>query len=114
VRAGRGQKIGVPTANVAVENEILPRPGVYAARVAIDGGPFHPAAVNLGTNPTFGGTALSLEAHIFGFTGDLYGRALRVAFVAWLRAEERFDSVDALVAQIRRDLERARAALEQP
>lgn len=110
--AGRGRTIGVPTANVAVKNELLPRPGVYAARVAVEGGPWHAAALNLGTNPTFDGTALSLEAHLLDFDGDLYGRAVRVAFVARLRGEERFPSVDALVAQIRVDVARARAALE--
>ncbi len=110
--AGRGRKLGVPTANVAVANEVLPRPGIYAARVAVAGGPWHPAAVSLGTNPTFGAGALVLEAHLIDFHGDLYGHAVRVAFVAWLRGEERFASVDALVTQIHADIARARALLE--
>jgi riboflavin kinase/FMN adenylyltransferase len=111
--AGRGRTIGVPTANVVTDNELLPRPGVYAVRVSIAGGPWRAAAANLGTNPTFGGGRLGLEAHILDHDGaDLYGRALRVAFVARLRAEERFESVDALVRQIHADVARARALLE--
>jgi len=110
--AGRGRAIGVPTANVAVENELLPRLGIYATRVSIDGGPWQAAATSLGTNPTFGGGQLSLEAHLIDWSGDLYGKRIRVAFVAWLRGEERFASVETLVAQIRADIAKARTALE--
>jgi riboflavin kinase / FMN adenylyltransferase len=120
--AGRGRTIGIPTANVRVENEILPRPGIYAARVTIldagtgtgtgTGTEVRPAVVNLGTNPTFvADGALSLEAHLLDFDGDLYDRRLRVGFVARLRDEERFASVDALVAQIRRDIDEGRKRL---
>jgi riboflavin kinase / FMN adenylyltransferase len=112
--AGRGAQIGIPTANVAAEGEILPRAGIYAVRFHIDGGPPLPGAASLGTNPTFGaGAPLSLEVHVLDFAGDLYGRRARVAFHAWLRAEERFASVDALVAQIHRDIDRARTALAE-
>jgi riboflavin kinase/FMN adenylyltransferase len=111
--AGRGRQIGVPTANIAAAGELTPRPGIYATRVSVEGGPWRPAATSLGTNPTFGGTALSLEAHLLDFSGDLYGKRVRVAFVAWLRGEERFPSVEALVAQIRADIAQTRAALEQ-
>ena len=111
--AGRGNTIGVPTANIAAEGELLPRRGVYAVRAQVDGGPFIDGAANLGTNPTFTASAggVSLEVHLLQPVGDLYGRRMRVAFHAWLRAEERFPSVDALVAQIRRDIESARTAL---
>lgn len=112
--AGRGRPLGVPTANVATENELLPRPGVYAARVGIlDGsGARLGAVVNLGTNPTFVADGrLSLEAHLLDWEGDLYDRRVRVEFLAWLRPEERFPGPEALVAQIRRDIEAARAHL---
>jgi riboflavin kinase/FMN adenylyltransferase len=118
--AGRGRTIGVPTANVVIDGELLPRPGVYAARVqrlgagtgagAADGA-WYDAAVNLGTNPTFvAGGALSLEAHLLDFDADLYDSRLRVAFVARLRDERRFTAIDELVAQIRRDIAAVREA----
>ena len=110
---GRGRGIGVPTANLSTECEVLPRPGIYAVRVRVDG-TWHPAAASLGTNPTFvDGGPLTLEAHLIDFDGDLYGERLRVAFHTRLRDEARYPSVDALVAQIRRDIEAARAALKE-
>lgn len=110
--AGRGRTIGVPTANVVIDGELLPRPGVYAARVAPAGqDTWYDAAVNLGTNPTFvQGGALSLEAHLLDFDADLYDSRLRVAFVARLRDERRFTAIDELVAQIRRDIASVREA----
>jgi riboflavin kinase/FMN adenylyltransferase len=106
---GRGAKIGWPTANVQSENELLPQSGVYAVRVRFDGTELLGAA-NLGRKPTFGeGGALTVEVHIIGHSGEsLLGRSLRVIFVAHLRDEMRFPSVDALKAQIARDVERAR------
>lgn len=108
---GRGRTIGIPTANVAVSGELLPKPGVYAAEVQVHGAT-HMAVVNLGTNPTFvDAGVLSLEAHLFDFEGDLYDQPLRIGFYARLRGEERFASADALVQQIRRDIEDARTHL---
>ena len=110
---GRGRGIGVPTANITVEGELLPRPGIYAVRARVDG-VWHPAAASLGTNPTFvEGGPLVLEVHLLDFDGDLYGKRLRVAFHTRLRDEARFPSVDALVAQIQRDIDAARAALKE-
>jgi riboflavin kinase/FMN adenylyltransferase len=109
--AGRGQKLGVPTANISAKAELLPRRGIYATRVSVAGGAWLPAATSLGTNPTFGGDAVSLEAHVLDFSGDLYGKPVRVAFVAWLRDEERFASIDALMAQIRADIAQVRQVL---
>jgi riboflavin kinase / FMN adenylyltransferase len=115
--AGRGTTIGIPTANVATEAELLPASGVYAVhavrlddptRVTLTG------VANLGTNPTFtgpSGSALSLEVHLFDFSGDLYGQRLRVGFHSRLRGEERFPSAAALVAQIHKDMEEARRRL---
>jgi riboflavin kinase/FMN adenylyltransferase len=112
--AGRGRGIGVPTANLATEGALLPRPGVYAVR-ARRGDRWHAGAANLGTNPTFvDGGPLLLEVHLLDHDGTvLYGERLRVAFHARLRDEARYASVEALVAQIRRDLDAARAALKE-
>jgi riboflavin kinase/FMN adenylyltransferase len=111
--AGRGRAIGVPTANLAVEGEVLPRPGIYAVRARV-GGDWHPAAASLGTNPTFvEGGPLTLEVHLLDLDRDLYDQRLRVAFHARLRDEARYPSAEALVAQIRRDIEAARTALKE-
>jgi riboflavin kinase / FMN adenylyltransferase len=114
--AGRGRTIGVPTANVAVEGELLPHPGVYAGTASLleDGRVAWTkrAAINLGTNPTFGGGALSLEAHVLDHEGDLYDRRLRVAFHARLRGEERFSDVAALIAQIKKDIDAVKVRME--
>ncbi len=109
---GRGRTLGIPTANLALRNETLPRPGVYAAtcRVLPAGGP-RAAVVNLGRRPTFGGGETTLEAHLLDFDGDLYGAALRVEFRERLRDERRFDGPDSLVKQIREDAEAARRTL---
>jgi riboflavin kinase / FMN adenylyltransferase len=110
---GRGQKLGIPTANLEPENEILPRPGVYAARAVVDGSApaTYSAVVNLGRRPTFGGRETVLEAHLLDFAGDLYGRRLRLGFVSRLRDEKTFASVEALLAQIKEDVAAAAVAL---
>lgn len=108
---GRGRTIGVPTANLEPENEVLPARGVYAATCRVGGGDVRPAVVNLGRRPTFGGGAETVEAHLLDFEGDLYGARLRLFFVARLRGEERFPDAGALVARIREDVARARALL---
>ena len=115
----RGRELGFPTANLDLENEILPAHGVYAGRVCFldEGEPAResvwPAVANVGTRPTFhdGGRVLA-EAHLIDFDGDLYGRRMELAFVQRLRAERRFDGVDALRAQIRADVLEARRRLE--
>ncbi|HEY7495019.1 MAG TPA: bifunctional riboflavin kinase/FAD synthetase [Candidatus Tectomicrobia bacterium] len=108
----RGATLGFPTANVQPVNDIVPRPGVYAVRVEWDGRTY-PGVANVGYNPTFGNQALSVEVHLFDFAAALYGVTLRVAFVARLRDERRFASVDELVAQIAHDAQRARTLLGQ-
>lgn len=110
--AGRGRAIGIPTANIAPEIDLAVAPGIYAVTLAVDGSPAMPAVASLGTNPTFvadGG--LVLEVHVLDWSGDLYDRRVRTTFVARLRDERKFDSVDALLVQIRRDIDDARAAL---
>lgn len=109
----RGRTLGFPTANLATECEALPRDGVYAVRVTQLGsaGPAdHPAVMNIGTRPTFR-AGRSVEAHLLDADVDLYGRTLRVVFVARLRDERRFEGVDALKAQIGADVTAAREAL---
>ncbi len=111
---GRGRTIGVPTANLASENEIVPGRGVYAGRCRLPDGASRLAVVNVGARPTFGGATLTVEAHLLDFEGDLYGSRLRLAFEVRLREERRFPGPDALVAQIREDVARARALLPGP
>lgn len=110
----RGKSLGYPTANLRLENELLPKPGVYAVVVNIEGLPSHWGGMaNLGTNPTFSENLLSFEVHIFDFQGDIYGKKLKVALLERLREERRFPSVEALVAQLGRDEEASRAVLGQ-
>jgi riboflavin kinase/FMN adenylyltransferase len=108
---GRGRTLGIPTANIKPVNELLPRQGVYAGLLGLPGAEAWPAVVNLGRKPTFGDAGLTLEAHALAEPGDLYGRTVRLSFVSWLREERRFAGPDALVAQIREDVDRARAVL---
>ncbi len=113
---GRGASLlGYPTANVAVPPGIqLPAPGIYAGWYARPDGSRLPAAISLGWRPTFSPAAerLALEAHVLDFAGDLYGEAAGVQFVARLRDEERFDSPEALIAQMDRDVEASRTVLK--
>jgi len=119
--AGRGRGLGMPTANLRPEGELVPRAGIYAARaVILDGGPLgagagsaHVCALSVGTNPTFTDAgALTIEAHLLDFDADLYDRRLRLELVARLRDERRFDSVDALMAQIADDIARTRSLVK--
>jgi len=111
----RGRTIGIPTANVAPENEILPRGGVYAGWVQLPDLQIHPTVINIGTNPTFEkADAVSLEAHLLDFSGDIYGQRIRVHFTQRLRNELRFASVDELVQAIHHDIEEARQLLREP
>ncbi len=105
VRGGRrGTALGFPTANLELHHAVRPPSGVYAAEVPLDGRTYR-AVVNIGTRPTFGAGSETLEAHLLGYAGgDLYGRALEVRFLRKLRNEKRFDSADALKAQIRADV----------
>jgi riboflavin kinase/FMN adenylyltransferase len=107
---GRGRSIGFPTANVDTHGELLPASGVYAVRVRTSEG-WHGGAANIGTKPTFGGAAVTVEVHLLDWSGDLYGQEVRVEFLERLRAERRFASVSELTAQIQRDIETARVVL---
>jgi riboflavin kinase / FMN adenylyltransferase len=110
----RGRTLGYPTANIALGDLALPRFGVYAVKVDILDGPHRGTrggVASLGVRPMFGRNRPNLEVHLFDFSGDLYGARLSVALVAWLRGEEVFDGLDALIAQMGADSEAARARL---
>ena len=110
----RGRQIGFPTANVNPEGYLMPSLGVYAVWVGIvEGGStdWRPGVVNVGRRPTFDGEGVTVEANIFDFEGDLYGRTLRVAFADFLRPEMKFDGIDAIRTQIATDCEAARKLL---
>ena len=106
----RGRLMGFPTANVVVENELVPFTGVYATRLLVDGEPL-PAVTNIGSRPTFPGAGSAVETHVLGFQGDLYGRRVRLRFVQRLRDERRFAGLDELKAQIALDVAGARQVL---
>jgi riboflavin kinase/FMN adenylyltransferase len=111
--AGRGRTIGVPTANLQPEEELLPRGGVYVGHVRRRGTRL-PAVINVCINPTFvQGGAQTIEAHIIDFDEDLYGERLTFEFHQRLRAEKRFSGVAELVAQIRADIEQGREVLRR-
>ena len=102
----RGREIGFPTANLATDNELLPPHGVYATTMTVDG-IVHAGVTNIGTRPTFGETEPTIETHLLGYDGDLYGKPVRLGFVLRLRDERRFEDIDALRAQIAADERRA-------
>ena len=116
--AGRGRGLGFPTANVVPEGELRPKLGIYAARALILDGPLaggrHLAALSVGTNPQFSGAAVTIEAFLLDFDGDLYERRLRVEVGERLRDERRFESIDALIAQIRADVAQVRLLSREP
>jgi riboflavin kinase / FMN adenylyltransferase len=101
--AARGRELGVPTANFKLDGQLIPADGVYAGRCAVDGRDW-PAAVSIGTNPTFGDNPRTVEAHLIGFTGDLYGRTLRLQLIDWQREQRAFAGIEALKAWIAQDL----------
>jgi riboflavin kinase/FMN adenylyltransferase len=107
----RGRGLGFPTANLVPEQALLcPGHGIYATRVSYDEGEWRCAAVNVGVRPTFTtGRGVLVEAYLLDWEGDLYGRALTIEFLTRLRGERRFDSPAALVAQMHRDVDAARA-----
>jgi riboflavin kinase/FMN adenylyltransferase len=102
----RGRELGYPTANLATDNELLPPHGVYATTTTIDG-IVYPGLTNIGTRPTFGERDTTVETHMLGYRGDLYGRPVRLGFVLRLRDERKFEDADALRTQIEADQRRA-------
>jgi len=102
--AKRGRTIGFPTANLGNVLTLIPKDGVYAGRVGE-----HAAAVNIGPNPTFGEDARKIEVHLLDYTGDLYGRELKLEFVKRLRDTQPFKGVQELVEQLKKDVAEVRA-----
>ncbi len=111
----RGRLLGFPTANLRVDaNKLLPANGIYAVRVGLPGDPCasRPAVASVGVRPTFGDhNARLVEVHLLDLSMDLYGVRIETAFVEWLRSEERFDSVEALIRQMTEDVAQARLHL---
>jgi riboflavin kinase / FMN adenylyltransferase len=113
VRGGErlGRTLGFPTANLALERRRAPVAGVFAVQVHGLGAAARPGVASLGTRPTVNGTEALLETHVFDFEGDLYGEEIAVEFVAKLRDEARFDSLESLTAQMHEDAATARRIL---
>lgn len=110
----RGRELGYPTANMSINRLHPPKFGIYAVKVDVLTGPHmgvYNGAASVGIRPMFGENKPNLETFIFDFSGDLYGEHLSIAFVEYLRPEEKFDSLEALVAQMDRDCARARKIL---
>jgi riboflavin kinase/FMN adenylyltransferase len=106
----RGHTLGFPTANLRTANELLPGYGVYAVLAEV-GGRRYKGATSIGVRPTFESGPLSVEAYLFDFDGDLYGKQMEVSFVRYLRSEMKFPDAQALVAQMRQDVEDAKKIL---
>jgi riboflavin kinase/FMN adenylyltransferase len=107
IGAGRGRAILFPTLNLAPEQELLPKLGVYATESAMNGR-LYSSVTNVGTRPTFNGEGVTVESHLLGFSENLAGGAMEVRFHARIRDEQKFSGPDALRAQIARDIEAAR------
>ncbi len=107
-----GRQIGFPTANLLVEDQMLPSRGVYAVYTRLDGS-IHKAVLNIGTRPTFHGTCVQIEAHLLDFDRDIYGEVVEIEFVERIRDERQFETVELLVTQIRQDIAVAGSLLER-
>jgi len=110
----RGRELGYPTANLSLGDYQRPKYGIYAVRVTLGDGSEHPGVANLGIRPTFDPPTELLEAHLFDVERDLYGEKIEVALHAYIREEKKFESVDALVAEMKRDEAEARELLALP
>jgi riboflavin kinase/FMN adenylyltransferase len=106
----RGRTIGFPTANMECETECVAPDGVYATRVVLDDGAYG-SITNIGMRPTFAEAARAIEAHIFDFNRDIYGRQIKLELIERIRPERKFEGVEALKSQIALDLSRAREIL---
>jgi len=108
---GRGRDLGYPTANIEMSDYQRPKYGIYAVRVTLDDGSEHPGVASLGVRPMFDPAQELLEAYLFAFDGDLYGRKIEIALHAYLREERKFEGLEALTAQMREDEAAARQLL---
>jgi riboflavin kinase/FMN adenylyltransferase len=108
----RGRTIGFPTANILLHQHLEPARGVYAITARLPGGGIVKGVANIGQRPTVGGTQSRLEAHLFDFSGDLYGAEMSVNLHFFIREEKKFESFEALKTQILADAAKARALLD--
>ncbi|WP_445666010.1 bifunctional riboflavin kinase/FAD synthetase [Fodinibius sp. AD559] len=110
----RGKKIGFPTANIKPEhvNKIIPKDGVYAVKVRINGDWFN-GMMNIGTRPTFDGERQTLEVHLFDFDGDIYGKEVQVRFFSRIRDEKKFSGKEELIVQLKEDKKQTRQLLSK-
>jgi riboflavin kinase/FMN adenylyltransferase len=111
---GRGRKLGYPTANLVLEDprKLVPKRGVYATVVTLPDGRREGGMMNIGRRPTFDEMDVTVEVHVFNFEGDLYGERLSVQFLQRLRDEQKFESAEALAAQLSEDEQRCRRVVE--
>lgn len=107
----RGVNLGFPTANIVPDKELVPASGVYAVRVTRNGKPYE-GVLSIGFNPTFEDRQRSVEVHLFDFDEQLYGESIDILFIAQIRDQVRFDSPEALIAQVGQDIAQARAILK--
>ncbi len=107
-----GRRLGMPTANIRLHRRVPPLAGIFAVRVTGAGLDGQPGVASVGTRPTLGGGEWLLEAHVFDYAGELHRERLAVDFVERLRDEQKFENLDLLAAEMRRDAERARAILD--
>ena len=111
---GLGHTLGFPTANLRPDGDVAEPNGVYAAAIWLEGEPRpRPCMVNQGTHPTAPGGKPTIEAHLLGYKGDLYGQRVTLQYLRFLRPERRFENLDALIAQLHQDRETTRAALSE-
>jgi riboflavin kinase/FMN adenylyltransferase len=108
-----GRQLGFPTANIVPDPSCRLRHGIYAVHMGLEGR-LLPGVASYGRRPTFDDGAPVLETFVFDFDGDLYGKTVEIEFAGWIRGEEKFASVEALVAEMNHDVERARALLTEP
>jgi len=99
----RGKSLGAPTANLVCDGQLVPADGVYAGRCRLQNKEY-PAAVSIGTMPTFGDNVRQIEAHLIGFDGDLYGQTLAVELLDWLREQRAYCGIEPLKVQISKDI----------
>ena len=110
----RGREIGFPTANIKLDDHVRIANGVYAIKAGIDRGPdtvWHDGVANLGYRPTFNGSQCVLETHLFDFDEDIYNAYLRVALIDFIRPEQKFDGVEDLTVQIKKDISQSKSIL---
>jgi riboflavin kinase/FMN adenylyltransferase len=101
----RGRELGFPTANLKCDQMLIPADAVYAGRCTV-AGKIYPAAISIGTMPTFGENLRQIEAYLVGFSGDLYGQQLEIELIDWLRDQWKYAGIESLILQLHRDVER--------